>query len=117
MSDKSFTIKTVYVLPGIRKTVERVYFAIDSRSGGYPYWSEYISSAETYDTMEEVPIIGHGDHPSGGLVSLEVLSVSTVARVVEATELISEAKARAMAEIEKIQAELASRIAALGGMK
>ena len=67
MSDKSFTIKTVYVLSGIRKTGERVYFAIDSHSGGYPYWSE--------------------------------------------------AKARAMAEIEKIQAELASRIAALGGMK
>lgn len=115
MSDKSFTIKTVYVLS--RKTGAREYYANDPHSGGYPYWSEYISSATTYDTMEEVPIIGLDDRDRSGLASLEVLRVDTVATVVETTDLISEAKAKAMAEIEKIQAELASRIAALGGMK
>lgn len=117
MSDKSFTIKTVYVLSGIRKTGDRVYFGTDSESGGYPYWSEYISSATTYPTLEEVPIIGLDSPTSSGLASLEVLHVNTVATVVEPTDLISEARASAMAKIEKIQAELASRIAALGGMK
>jgi hypothetical protein len=51
------------------------------------------------------------------VTAIEVLEVKMQAKVVESTELVSEAKAKAIAEIAKIEKELARKIAMLEGTK
>ena len=51
------------------------------------------------------------------VTTIEVLEVEIRAKIVESTEMVSEARARAMAEIAKIEAELARKIAMLEGTK
>ena len=113
---KTFTIKKAYMLTAINKAGQRVYYDIDSHSGGYPYWSSYYND-RTFDSLEKIPTIGPKDYLRNEVTCIEVLEVKIQARVVESTELVSEAKAKAMAEIDKIQKELARKVAALEGMK
>lgn len=117
MSTKTFTIKTTHLVSAIDKAGKRVYFAVDHHSGGYPYWSEYISNATEFDVLEKVPTFSPKDYMRNEITTLEVLRVKTQASIVDSTELVSEAKAKAMAEIDKIQRELALKIAALEGMQ
>lgn len=112
-----FTIKEVYLLSAIDKKGERVYFAIDQHSGGYPYWSTYVSSAAEFKSLTQIPDIGRTDYMRNGVTCIDVLKVVHQATVVESTEIISRAKAKALAEIEKIQKDLASKIAAIESMK
>jgi hypothetical protein len=51
------------------------------------------------------------------VTSIEVIEVKIQAKVVQTTEIVSEAKAKAMAEIDKIQKELTRKISQLEGMK
>jgi hypothetical protein len=48
---------------------------------------------------------------------IEVLEVKIEAKIVETTDMVSEARAKAMAEIAKIEKELARKIAMLEGTK
>lgn len=116
MSSKTFTIQKTYILSALKKTGERVYFDTDDHSGGYPYWSTFPSSAKKFDTLEKIPTIGPKDYMRNDVTAIEVLEVKMQAKVVESTELVSEAKAKAMAEIAKIEKELARKISMLEGM-
>jgi hypothetical protein len=51
------------------------------------------------------------------VVSIEVLEVEIQARVVSTTEIVSEVRAKAMAEIAKLEAELNRKVALLEGVK
>jgi hypothetical protein len=51
------------------------------------------------------------------VVSIEVLEVKIQAKVVSTTEIVSEARAKAMAEIAKIEQELRRKVAMLEGTK
>ncbi len=113
---KTFTISKTYVLSAINKKGERVYFDTDAHSGGYPYWSTYASSAKKFDSLEKIPTIGTKDYMRNDVTVIEVLEVEMRAKVVESTELVSEARAKAEAEIAKIQKELARKISMLEGM-
>lgn len=116
MSSKTFTIQKTYILSAINKAGKRVYYAIDHHSGGYPYWTDWVSNAKEFDVLEKIPTIGPKDYMRNDVTSIEVLEVKMQAKVVESTELVSEAKAKAMAEIAKIEKELARKISALEGM-
>ena len=114
---KTFTIKTTHLLSAINKAGKRVYYAFDHHSGGYPYWTDWTSNAKEFDVLESIPTIGPKDYMRNDVTVIEVLRVKQQATIVESTELVSEAKAKAMAEIEKIQKELSRKVAALEGMK
>lgn len=116
MSSKTFTIQKTYILSAINKAGQRVYYDTDTHSGGYPYWSTWASSAKKFDTLEKIPTIGPKDYMRNDVTCIEVLEVKMQAKVVESTELVSEAKAKAMAEIAKIEKELARKISMLEGM-
>ncbi len=116
MSATSFTIRKAYVLSAIKKDGSRVYYDTDAHSGGYPYWSTWASIHKEFPSLDKVPTIGPKDYMRNEVTSIEVLEVSYKAKVVQTTELVSEAKAKAMAEIDKIQKELARKVAALEGM-
>jgi hypothetical protein len=113
---KTFTISKAYVLSAISKAGQRVYFDTDMHSGGYPYWSTYASSAKKFESLEKIPTIGSKDYMRNDVTVIEVLEVKMQAKVVESTELVSEARAKAEAEIAKIQKELARKISMLEGM-
>jgi hypothetical protein len=113
----TFTISKAYVLSAINKAGQRVYFDVDQHSGGYPYWSTYAGSARRFESLEKIPTIGPKDYMRNDVTAIEVLEVKMQAKVVESTELVSEAKAKAMAEIAKIEKELARKIAMLEGTK
>lgn len=113
---KTFTISKTYVLSAIKKSGERVYYDTDAHSGGYPYWSTYAGSAKKFDSLEKIPTFGPKDYMRNDVTVIEVLEVKMQAKVIESTELVSEAKAKAMAEIAKIEKELARKISMLEGM-
>jgi len=113
----TFTIKKVYALSAINKAGKRVYYDTDSHSGGYPYWSDYLNQFKTFESLDKIPTFSSTDYMRRDVTTIEVLEVEIRAKVVQTTELVSEAKARAMAEIEKIQRELSKKVAALEGMK
>lgn len=112
----TFTIKKAYALSAIDKTGKRVFYDTDSHSGGYPYWSTFLNQFKTWDSLDKVPTIGPKDYMRNDVTVIEVLEVEVRAKVVQTTELVSEAKAKAMAEIAKIEKELARKISALEGM-
>jgi hypothetical protein len=114
--ETTFTIKKAYQLSAIDKAGKRVYYDTDSHSGGYPYWSTWHNNL-TFDSLDKIPTLKNDSYMYTDIVCIEVLEVTITARVVESTDMVSEAKAKAMAEIAKIEAELARKIAMLGVMK
>ena len=117
MSDKTFTIRKAYVLSAIDKAGQRVYYDTDSHSGGYPYWSPYFGLDKTWDELDKVPTFSSTDYMRRDVVSIEVLEVEIQARVVQTTEIVSEVRAKAMAEIAKLEQELRRKVAMLEGTK
>ena len=117
MSSNTFTIKKAYALSAIDKAGKRVYYDTDSHSGGYPYWSPYFNQFKTWETLEKIPVQGGESYMRRDVNSIEVIEVEVRAKVVSTTEIVSEARAKAEAEIAKIQKELAHKIAILEGTK
>jgi hypothetical protein len=115
--ETTFTIKKAYALSAIDKAGKRVYFDTDSHSGGYPYWSPYFAQDKTWESLDKIPTFTSTDYMRRDVVSIEVLEVETQARVVQTTEIVSEARARAMAEIAKLEQELRRKVALLEGTK
>ena len=113
----TFTIKKAYALSAIDKTGKRVYYDTDSHSGGWPYWSTFTSLRKEFASLDKVPVIKPTDYMYKEVNTIEVLEVSYKAKVIQTTELVSEARAKAEAEIAKIQKELAQKIAMLEGVK
>lgn len=114
---KTFTISKAYILSAINKAGQRVYYDTDSHSGGYPYWSTYWNQHKTWESLDKIPTFSGTDYMRRDVTSIEVLEVKIQATVVQTTEIVSEAKAKAMAEIAKIEKELARKIAMLEGTK
>lgn len=117
MSSNTFTIKKAYALSALDKAGKRVYYDTDSHSGGYPYWSPYFNQFKTWETLDKIPTFGGTDYMRRDVTVIEVIEVKVQAKVVQTTEIVSEARAKAEAEIAKIQKELAHKIAMLEGVK
>ena len=113
----TFTIKKAYALSAIDKAGKRVYYDTDSHSGGYPYWSPYFNQFKTWETLDKIPTFNSTDYMRRDVTSIDVIEVEVRAKVVSTTEIVSEARAKAEAEIAKIQKELSRKIAMLEGMK
>jgi hypothetical protein len=113
----TFTIKRAYALSAIDKAGKRVYYDTDSHSGGYPYWSPWLDQHKTWDELDKIPTFSSTDYMRQDVVSIEVLEVEIQARVVQTTEIVSEVRAKAMAEIEKLELELRRKVSLLEGTK
>ena len=113
----TFIIRKTYALSAIDKAGKRVYYDTDSHSGGYPYWSPFWNQHKSWDTLDKIPTFGPADFMRRDVTSIEVIEVKIQAKVVQTTEIVSEARAKAMAEIAKIEKELARKIAMLEGTK
>jgi hypothetical protein len=113
----TFTIKRAYALSAIDKAGKRVYYDTDSHSGGYPYWSPFFNQHKSWESLDKIPTFSSTDYMRRDVTSIEVLEVKVQAKVVQTTEIVSEARAKAMAEISKIERELAQKIASLEGVK
>jgi hypothetical protein len=112
---KTFTISKAYILSAINKAGKRVYYDTDSHSGGYPYWSDYAEGCKRFEVLDKIPTLKGTDYMRKEVVRIEVLEVKLQAKIVQTTEMVSEAKAKAMAEIAKIEKELARKVAMLEG--
>ncbi len=120
MSQNKFTIRKVYICSAINKAGERVYYATDPTSGGYPFWIAHSQIAEEWLSLDKVPVIGpedYMDYMRNTVTKIEILEVEHRAKVVRSTDMISDARAMAEAEIAKIQEELNRKIAALKELK
>jgi hypothetical protein len=113
----TFTIKKAYALSAIDKAGKRVYYDTDSHSGGYPYWSPWLNQHKTWKSLDEVPTFSSTDYMRKDVTVIEALEVKIQARVVQTTEIVSEVRAKAMAEIEKLEQELRRKVAMLEGTK
>ena len=116
MSTETFTIKKSYQLSAVKADGARVWWDTDSHSGGYPYWSTWHNT-RTFDSLDKIPTLGEDDYMRRDVVKLEILEVELVARVVDSTEIVSAAKAKAMIEIQAIRQELEKKLSLLEGMK
>jgi hypothetical protein len=119
MPKDTFAIDKFYVLSAINKSGNRVYYDTDAHSGGYPYWSTFSSVAcnKKFAKLDDIPTFSSTDYMRRDVNSIEVLEVKIQAKVVQTTEIVSEARAKAEAEIAKIQKELAQKIARLENVK
>jgi len=113
----TFTIRKAYVLSAINKAGERVYYGTDSHSGGYPYWSTSDYAIKQFNSLDKIPTFSGTDYMRRDVVSIEVLEIKVQAKVVSTTEIVSEARARAEAEITEIRKELARKLALLEDVK
>ena len=113
----TFTIRKAYVLSAINKAGQRVFYDTDAHSGGYPYWSTSNYSLRQFESLDKIPTFTATDYMRKEVTRIEVLEVKQQAKIVESTELVSEARAKAMAEIAKIEQELARKVAMLEGTK
>lgn len=113
---KTFTIKKSYQLSAVKADGTRVWWDTDSHSGGYPYWSTWHNN-RTFDSLDKIPVLGGEDYMRKDVILIEVLEVEITGRVVDSTEIVSVAKAKAMAEIEAIQKTLLQKLALLEDMK
>lgn len=117
MSTKVITLTQHYVLSAINKIGKRVYFDTDYNSGGYPYWSTSDTGCKKFESLDKIPTLKCDDYMLKDIIRIEVLDVEQIAKIIQSTEMISEARAKAMAEIAKIEQELARKIAMLEGTK
>lgn len=117
MSTKVITLTQYYVLSAINKIGKRVYFDTDYHSGGYPYWSTSETGCKKFESLDKIPTLKGDDYMLKDIIRIEVLEVEQIAKIVQSTEMISEARAKAMAEIAKIEQELARKIALLQSTK
>ena len=117
MSTKTFTIKRAYALSAIDRTGKRVYYDTDAHSGGYPYWSPYLNQHKVWESLDKIPTFTSTDYMRRDVTSIEVLEIKVQAKVVATTEIVSEVRAKAMAEIEKLEQELRRKVAMLEGTK
>ena len=115
--ETTFTIKKAYALSAIDKAGKRVYYDTDSHSGGYPYWSPYLNQHKTWESLDKIPTFSSTDYMRRDVTAIEVLEVKVQAKVVSTTEIVSEVRAKAMAEIEKLEQELRRKVAMLEGTK
>lgn len=46
-------LPTKYIITAL-KDGERHYYALDSQSGGYPYWTSFFSSAQPYNSIVDI---------------------------------------------------------------
>jgi hypothetical protein len=113
----TFTIRKAYVLSAINKEGQRVYYDTDSHSGGYPYWSTSDYNIRQFDSLDKIPTFSGTDYMRRDVVSIEVLEIKVQAKVVQTTEIMSEARAKAEAEITEIRKELARKLARLENVK
>jgi hypothetical protein len=113
----SFTIKKAYALSAIDKAGQRVYYDTDSHSGGYPYWSPWLDQHRTWDELDKLPTFSGTDYMRRDVTVIEVLEVKSQAKVVSTTEIVSEVRAKAMADIEKLEQELRRKVAMLESTK
>jgi len=113
---KTFTIKKSYQLSAVKADGTRVWWDTDSHSGGYPYWSTWHNN-RTFDSLDKIPVLGGEDYMRKDVILIEVLEVEITGRVVDSTEIVSAAKAKAMAEIEAIQKTLLQKLSLLEDMK
>jgi len=109
-------LSTKFIISGIKADNSRVYYAIDTHSGGYPYWSTYHGSAKEFDAVVDVYQVGKEDYMRKEVIKIEVLKVESIASIVRTEEIVSAAKAKAMAEIDEIQKKLNEKTAALRRM-
>ena len=112
----SIKLKTSFLISGIKPDNSRVYYAIDSHSGGYPYWASYTAAAKEFESATAVERLGKDDFMRKEVIKIEVLRVELEATVVGTEEMVSEAKAKAMAEIAAIEKQLQEKTKALRSM-
>jgi hypothetical protein len=106
----SFLIRKAYTLSAIDKTGNRVYYDTDHSSGGYPYWSTRINFHYTFESLDKIPDISRTGYMYNEVTQVEVLEIVVQATVVSTNEIVSFAKAKAMAEIDEIQKQLAKKL-------
>lgn len=116
MSNNTFIISKSYVLSAIKQNGDRVYYDTDAHSGGYPYWSTIPTIAKRFKELDKIPTLKGTDYMRVDVIKFEVLEVECQATIISCSEIVSVVKATAMAEIAKIEKELACKIAALEGM-
>lgn len=114
---ETFLINKTYQISGVKLDDSRVYYDTDYNSGGYPYWTDCSRRAKTFDVLDKVPSVGKSDYMATGMKSIDVIEVTTYAKVISTSDLISVARAKAEVEIAEIEKQLANKIAALKGMK
>jgi len=110
MSEKTI-LNTKFVITNIFNG-KRQYYAIDSHSGGYPYWSDYIGSAKEFKDLNNIPT-SYDDYMQDKAATIEILQIDEVATIISTKDIISQAKQTAMIEIAKVEAELRKKVAAL----
>lgn len=116
---KTEVVGTYFIGTGIdAKTGKRVFVGIDSHSGGYPYWSEWVQSAERYDTLEKAE---RNFSPSGYLerdaASIGIAKLTFNLEIMSDHDVDHYRRQKLLAERKKLEDQIAALDAELNGGK
>jgi len=106
----TFVINTHYIISNLFNDKRR-YYSIDSSSGGYSYWSDYISSAKEFKDLNDIPTNIDVDE---GII--QVLQVEALATIIPTKDIIYSVEQKAMQEISRLKEELSKKVAALNNL-
>ena len=109
----SIILETYFVISGVKQNGERVFYATDIHSGGWPYWTDLIKNAQTFVSLKNLPIVSTSSYLQQGIDKIEILKLESVATVYDQHSITEELTAEANQEIAKIQKKLEERLSEL----
>lgn len=107
-------VNTSFIIMGIDKKGEKVYYTVDHSSGGYPYWTSYWSTVEKFTDIAKVTracsIDGYMAEQAG---DIQIMKLEEIVYPFSVTNAKEELIKVAEAQIEEIRLKLKEQISAL----
>lgn len=107
-------VNTSFIIMGINKKGEKVYYAVDRSSGGYPWWSIGWYNVEKFTDIAKVA----GAYPIDGYMAeqasdIQIMKLEEIVYPFSVTNAKDDLIKAAEAQIEEIRLKLKDQISAL----
>lgn len=102
-------IKPYFIIAGTSRGEDKkqVFWAIDSHSGGYPYWVDYIEGAERYpDVVKAKNQLDSSGYMFEQATDIKVFRATVVLEVVSAETIEDELRRAALAKLSDKEKQL-----------
>lgn len=107
-------VNTNFIIMGINKKGEKVYYAVDRSSGGYPYWTSYWSAVEKFTDIDKATRTCsiHG-YMAEQVSTFQVMKLEEILCPFSVTNAKDELTKAAEAQMEEIRLKLKDQMSAL----
>lgn len=107
-------VNTSFIIMGINKKGEKVYYAVDRSSGGYPYWTSYWPAVEKFTDIDKATRACsiHG-YMAEQASDIQIMKLEEILYPFSVTNAKDEMIKAAEAQMEEIRLKLKDQMSAL----